>query len=84
MTVPESFTAHVKVLQHHIDQGECCDPFKCVVALALMEAFPQASDVTVGSDFAVVFLDGQRYETTSFPADMAELMDRFDDGPRLE
>lgn len=80
---PESFTAHVKILQHHIDQGKCKDPFRCVAALAIMEAFPQASYVSVRRTYAVVILAGRQYQTI-FSRGMVGLIYRFDDDQPVE
>lgn len=39
---------HVKVLQHHIDEGAAQSVQFCAVAMALREQFPEAAVVKVG------------------------------------
>ena len=54
-------TEHVKVLQHHIEEGICMDAHLCMVAKALQEHFPAATHVSVSFSEAVVYFADNIY-----------------------
>ena len=63
---------HVKVLQHHIDEGVKKNPFKCAIALAIREQCPQAKIVSVGSR---IIVDDSNWET---PRAALAFMNKYD------
>lgn len=63
---------HVKVLQHHIDEGVKKNPFQCAIALAIREQFPQAGTVSVGTR---IIVDDNNWET---PRAALAFMSRYD------
>ena len=62
----------VKVLQHHIDEGVKKNPFRCAIALAVQEKFPDAETVSVGSR---IIIDDKQWET---PCAALSFMNAFD------
>jgi hypothetical protein len=65
-------TIHVKVLQHHIDEGVRKSPYQCAVAKALQEQFPDAGYWSVGIG---MFIGSDYYEP---PEEVNHFISRFD------
>lgn len=63
---------HIKVLQHHIDEGQRRSAWYCAVALAVREQVPNSESVSVG---AAVQIDGKHY---SMPNEAKSFIACFD------
>lgn len=72
----------VKVLQHHIDEGQRKSGTRCAIALALREAFPEALYVHVGADILIEgFASTQRVPA---PANARTFIRAFDRSQPVE
>lgn len=72
----------ITVTQKHIDHGIPASGSGCAIALALLDAFPGATDTCVG-DYAGVFYSGSVSDDDVWallPADARVFVRDFDDG----
>lgn len=66
---------HIKVCQHHIEEGVKKNPFQCAIALALQEKFPDAEAVSVGTR---IIIDDKQWDTPRKALHFMSLYDRGD------
>lgn len=63
---------HIKVLQHHIDEGVQSDPYSCPIARAIKEQHPEIQSVVV---HGWIILDGYLWET---PKEAMKFISHYD------
>lgn len=69
---------HIKVLQHHIDRGTPHSPHSCAVALAVLEQYPDAKNVSIGFCIGI----GDQFYVT--PNEVHDWIVKFDDYQHVE
>ena len=82
---PSDKTITVNVEQRHIDEGECGQPGKCAVALALEEMFPgYRTSVSVLEVRLAQYEEGSISKGYDFTHGMREWIEAFDRGDAVK
>ena len=78
------------VLQKHIDEGKCGDPVKCVIALALLDHFKEASPLEVSNVLVFVawglvqFTELSETLRLGFPQEIWDYIVAFEEHEHIE